>query len=123
MSDSGQEVYVNIYKLNIRHSNINYQDISSQLNIDLLENRRSRIDFLFLCKILNGEIDSEYILGNLNFHVPHINLRYNYLFMTNYHHTNYGKFGVLNRLMQTGNKFGHIDIFNIKSNLKLKDIN
>ena len=40
---------------------------------------------------------------------------------TNYHRTNYGKFCVLNRLIMTRNQFQHIDIFNMKGKLRLKD--
>ena len=54
--------------LNIRPSNMNYQDINYQLNIVPLEDRCSHIDLL-LYKILNGEINSEHILGDINFHV------------------------------------------------------
>ena len=89
------------------------------INIQSLKERREFAMVSFVNNIVSHRIDSMNILSKLNFNIPTRHLRHRMLFATNYHRTNYAKFGPINQMMATYNKHcNSIDFTMSKTKLK-----
>lgn len=89
------------------------------INIQTLKERREFAMLSFVNDIVSQRIDSIELLSKLNFYAPSRQLRNRSIFYTNHHRTNYAKFGPINQIMTTYNKFCEtIDFTMTKSQLK-----
>lgn len=75
------------------------------INIETLSDRREYARLMFVNNIVSHRIDSPELLSKLNFYAPLRHLRNRGIFLINYHRTNYTKFGPLNQMMATYNKY------------------
>jgi hypothetical protein len=79
-----------------------------------LEDRRTQADMIYLFKIINGDVDSSKLLGDIFFHCPSRNTRTNYLFKLPPCRTNYLQSSFLQRSCSLYNTFfGSLDIFSL----------
>lgn len=66
----------------------------------------------FLYKLVNSKIDSPYLLGKLNFHVPRSNLRMSNLFVVPYCNTvRHYNFSFIKMLRNYNSKHMYLDLF------------
>ena len=72
-----------------------YNNRLNLLNIPPLNCRRTMLSVAFMIKLINGDIDSPFLLSTINFHIPSRNLRmfapikmYNYNYRSNFVNNN-----------------------------------
>lgn len=81
-----------------------YESRCMLINIQTLKERREFSMVSFVNDIVSNRIDSEELLSKLNFYIPSRQLRNRNIFITNYHRTDYAKYGPLNQIMTAYNK-------------------
>ena len=83
-----------------------------EFKTDSLYKRRVCADINFIKKLINGDIDSTYLLANLNFYVPRVNSIVRATFYVNQSNRDTHKFAPLNRMCSAVNEhFSNLDIF------------
>lgn len=100
------------FKLGIPLDKIDYEYLYKELNLPLLEVRRTQFDILTLFKIINGMLDCPELLNRINIRVPQRLTRQHDLFAINFHRTNYGINSPISRMCGLANSNCSIhDIF------------
>lgn len=97
------------YKLT-PHEQFCYPNILSRLHLTKLSARHFRIDLIFMFKIVNGLYDCTEILDDIKIFVSPYNTRNSYLFVVNFHNTNYGFNSPISRILRNFNRY-NIDPF------------
>lgn len=67
-----------------------YPNRLALIRLPTLKSRRVMLNTLFVLKIINGDVDSEFLIGKLSFNVPFYSTRRYSLLYTDFHRTNYG---------------------------------
>ena len=110
------------FKVGINKENIDYKEIMSLMRMPTLESRREFLDLCTLYKILNGQIDSSKLLGQICLHGPCRRTRQNNLFHIEYHRTNYTYDCPISRFCRKANNLPeNVDFFNM-SFIQFKNI-
>lgn len=101
------------YKQGITRDEYEYRDILVHLNISTLEQRRCNALLLFLHKLLNGNVDSPQLLGEISLNSTSRLTRNKFLFHIPFHSTNYGYHSPLSNMLRLGNTYNNLlDLFN-----------
>ena len=98
-------------------SDMGYTERCQILGFDTMESRRLGHELIFLHKLINGFIDSPYLLSLLSLNVSHRRTctRNHDLFKVGFHRTNYGFYSPLSRMQRNYNT--HCDTLDLSSSL------
>lgn len=115
-----QKKFLDYLNFKFHHCSQDYQQNCRTYNLLTLQERRILLDMGLLFDILRGRADCPILLSSIKFNVPKKRTRHTTLFCTPFHSTNYGKNGVISRLLDTYNKhFNTVDLFiGSKNNFK-----
>ena len=67
-----------------------YRNRLALIRLPTLKSRRTMLNTMFVLKTLNGEVDSEFIVGKLYLHIPFYNTRHYKLIYVEFFRTGYG---------------------------------
>ena len=99
------------YKCRVeKQPHTSYDGILGFFSMSSLKNRRNNLILNFLFKLINNQIDCNYLLGKLNFKLNSNNTRNTNLFFLQNTHSDYSLHSPANMLMSVGNS-ANIDIF------------